>query len=120
PSARSASATLWPCGTLSASTRPEGSTVPAGRPPSLATMATLSASCMEISTGVTEDAARVEEFMVSLLGWAVQSGRGRDQPAFGEEGGQIVQHARGHGLARLFGAAGNVRQQHHVVQRQQL
>ncbi len=36
------SATLWPCGTLSRSTSPSANCVPAGRPPSLATMATLS------------------------------------------------------------------------------
>src|SRR4051812_6652982 len=47
----SASATLWPCGTWSTSTRPDGSTVPAGRPPALATMATLSFACIAMSSG---------------------------------------------------------------------
>src|SRR5690606_11314295 len=51
PAARSVSATLWPCGTCSRSTRPSGSTVPVGKPPSLATMATLSAGCMRIVIG---------------------------------------------------------------------
>ena len=51
PAARSTSATLWPCGTLSRSVRPSGNTVPAGRPPSLATIATLSRSCMRMTSG---------------------------------------------------------------------
>src|ERR1700712_5541491 len=47
----STSETLWACGTLSTSVRPDGNTVPAGRPPSLATMATLSRSCMVMYRG---------------------------------------------------------------------
>src|SRR6478735_1532300 len=47
----STSATLCACGTLSTSVRPQGKTVPAGRPPSLATMATLSRACMVMYRG---------------------------------------------------------------------
>src|SRR5262245_15438474 len=47
----SASATLWPCGTRSTSTSPEASVVPAGNPPSLATMATLSRSFIRMVSG---------------------------------------------------------------------
>ena len=48
PRARSVSATLCPCGTCSRSVSPDGSTVPAGSPPSFATIATLSRSCMRM------------------------------------------------------------------------
>jgi len=43
---------LCACGTWSFSTRPLASTVPAGRPPSFATIATLSASCMLMISGL--------------------------------------------------------------------
>ncbi|MNR40307.1 hypothetical protein D3C85_1585830 [compost metagenome] len=49
---RSTSATLWPCGTRSTSVRPHGNTVPAGRPPSLAMMATLSSAWMRMYSGL--------------------------------------------------------------------
>jgi hypothetical protein len=51
PAAIGASATLCPCGTRSTRRTPEARTVPAARPPSLATMATLSASAMRMTCG---------------------------------------------------------------------
>src|ERR1700730_4964018 len=51
PTARSSSATLCPCGMCSRSVNPLGSPVPAASPPSFATTATLSASCMRITIG---------------------------------------------------------------------
>src|SRR3954447_25114225 len=42
PAAMSTSAVLWPCGTKLFSVRPSGNLVPAGRPKSLTTIATLS------------------------------------------------------------------------------
>src|SRR6267142_1437342 len=53
----STSATLWPCGTLSTSVRPDGNTVPAGNPRSFATIATLSFACMRIVNGAELDGA---------------------------------------------------------------
>src|SRR6185369_14608137 len=74
----SASATLCACGTWSRSTSPPGSSVPAARPPSFATMATLSAACMPIRRGravsaiaasVRRDLARFDQlFPAGVLG----------------------------------------------------
>src|SRR3981081_3413058 len=49
----SSKASLCPCGTNSRRTRPAVNSVPAGRPPSLATIATLSLSCMRTIRGET-------------------------------------------------------------------
>src|SRR4051812_6818782 len=45
-------ATLWPCGTRSRTTRPSSKRAPGPRPPSLATMATLSAGCIWMRCGL--------------------------------------------------------------------
>src|SRR6478609_6700646 len=49
----STSATLWPCGTNSTSSRPSGNTVPAGSPKALTTIATLSCSLRRIVRGTS-------------------------------------------------------------------
>src|SRR5262245_60374372 len=66
----STSATLWPWGTLSTSVRPQGNWVPAGRPPSLATIATLSRSCIVMYSG------EAVEPVSAMLGTPVSGSRG--------------------------------------------
>src|SRR5574343_2015404 len=97
----STSDTLWAWGTASRSTRPPGSTVPAGRPPSLPTMATLSSARMRTSTGeaVMRRSLRLEaaglDDLEPLLAF------------LGLEGGQLVAgHARGLQAQRVQALAG--------------